>query len=202
MDKFILFGASGHSKVIADSILAGGCEISGLMDDDLNNEGFFGIPFLGYYNPELFCDQEIIIAVGHNSHRKSVALKVSHSFGRWVDKSAKVSTCTMINEGTVILQAACVQVDVRLGKHVIINTAASVDHDCFLGDFVHISPGATLCGNVNVGEGTMIGAGSVVIPNVNIGKWVTIGAGAVIIDDVPDFSVVVGNPGKILKFIK
>jgi acetyltransferase EpsM len=35
--------------------------------------------------------------------------------------------------------------------------------------------------------------------NIRIGKWVMIGAGAVIIRDVPDFAVVVGNPGRIIK---
>jgi acetyltransferase-like isoleucine patch superfamily enzyme len=45
-----------------------------------------------------------------------------------------------------------------------------------------------------------VGIGAVVIPKISIGKWVTIGAGAVIIRDVPDFAVVVGNPGKIIKY--
>jgi sugar O-acyltransferase (sialic acid O-acetyltransferase NeuD family) len=202
MDKFILFGASGHAKVIADGLLEGGAKILGLMDDDTSKEGFFGIPFLGNYNPELFADKPIIIAIGNNKHRKSVAQKIGHSLGKWIDKSAKVSKHSIINEGTVIMQSACIQVDVSIGKHVIINTGSKVDHDCFLDDFVHISPGATLCGNVKIGEGTIIGAGAVVIPNIKIGNWVTIGAGAVIIDDVPDFAVVVGNPGKIIKIVE
>jgi acetyltransferase EpsM len=53
---------------------------------------------------------------------------------------------------------------------------------------------------VKVGEGTHIGIGSSVIQGITIGKWVTIGAGAVIIRDIPDFAVVVGNPGKIIKY--
>jgi len=48
-------------------------------------------------------------------------------------------------------------------------------------------------------EGPHVGAGAVVIPNIIIGKWVTIGAGAVIIKDIPDFAVVVGNPGRVIK---
>lgn len=30
----------------------------------------------------------------------------------------------------------------------------------------------------------------------------TIGAGAVIINDIPDFAIVVGNPGKVIKYNK
>ena len=47
---------------------------------------------------------------------------------------------------------------------------------------------------------TAIGIGAIIIPETSIGKWVTIGAGAVVIRDVPDYAVVVGNPGKIIKY--
>jgi acetyltransferase EpsM len=72
--------------------------------------------------------------------------------------------------------------------------------DCKIGHFAHLSPGVALAGNVTVGEGTHVGIGSCVIQGITIGKWVTIGAGAVIIKDVPDYAVVVGNPGIIIKF--
>jgi acetyltransferase EpsM len=75
-----------------------------------------------------------------------------------------------------------------------------VEHECQLGDYVHISPNSALAGDVIVGEGSHIGIGAVVIPGVKIGKWVTIGAGAVVLEDIPDFAVVVGNPGKIIKY--
>jgi acetyltransferase EpsM len=52
-----------------------------------------------------------------------------------------------------------------------------------------------------VGEGTQVGTGASIIPGVKIGKWASIGAGAVIVEDVPDFAVVVGNPGKIIKYL-
>lgn len=86
-----------------------------------------------------------------------------------------------------------------IGNHCIINTGSIVEHDCVLSDFVHISPKAALAGNVFVGEGTQIGIGAAVIQGIKIGKWVTVGAGAVIIKDIPDYAVVVGNPGKIIK---
>ena len=63
-----------------------------------------------------------------------------------------------------------------------------------------MAPRASLAGSVAIGEGTHIGIGASIIQGVTIGKWATIGAGAVIIRDVPDFAVVVGNPGRILKY--
>jgi len=66
-------------------------------------------------------------------------------------------------------------------------------------DFVHISPNSALAGGVEIGEGSQIGIGASVIQGIKVGKWCVIGAGAVIINDIPDYSVVVGNPGRIIK---
>ena len=40
---------------------------------------------------------------------------------------------------------------------------------------------------------------AVIIPNLEVGKWCKIGAGSIVIKDVPDFSVLVGNPAKKIK---
>ena len=75
----------------------------------------------------------------------------------------------------------------------------TVDHDCVIGDFVHIAPGVNLAGNVSVGDGSMVGVGTSVIPGIRIGKNCIVGAGSVVIEDVPDNSVVVGSPARIVK---
>jgi acetyltransferase-like isoleucine patch superfamily enzyme len=51
---------------------------------------------------------------------------------------------------------------------------------------------------VTVGEFTFIGTSSIILPGVTIGKGCIIGAGSVVTKDVPDFSVVAGNPSKII----
>jgi acetyltransferase EpsM len=58
-----------------------------------------------------------------------------------------------------------------------------------------------LCGNIRIGVGTQVGACATIIPNIRIGKWCKIGAGAVVTKDIPDYSVVVGVPGIIIKKI-
>jgi acetyltransferase-like isoleucine patch superfamily enzyme len=45
-----------------------------------------------------------------------------------------------------------------------------------------------------------IGTNATIIPRLEIGKWATIGAGAVVIDNVPEYSTVVGNPGRVIKY--
>ncbi|MCD6333320.1 MAG: acyltransferase [Bacteroidales bacterium] len=52
---------------------------------------------------------------------------------------------------------------------------------------------------VVIGEESHIGANAVVVPGVTIGKRCQIGAGSVVTRDIPDFSVAVGNPARVIK---
>lgn len=52
---------------------------------------------------------------------------------------------------------------------------------------------------VQIGENCWIGAGVKVLPGVTIGEGSVIGMGAVVAKDVPPLSVVVGNPGRVVK---
>ncbi|MEC4028765.1 acyltransferase [Myroides odoratimimus] len=52
---------------------------------------------------------------------------------------------------------------------------------------------------VTIGVGCWIGANVILTPGTTIGKGVIIGAGAVVSGIIPDYSIVVGNPAKIIK---
>lgn len=54
-----------------------------------------------------------------------------------------------------------------------------------------------LKGAVSIGDNTFIGAKASIMPNVSIGKGCLIAAGALVNKSIPDFSIVVGNPGVI-----
>lgn len=50
-----------------------------------------------------------------------------------------------------------------------------------------------------IGNGAWIGTHVAIIGDVHIGRNSVIGANSVVVKDVPDYSVVVGNPAKIVK---
>lgn len=56
----------------------------------------------------------------------------------------------------------------------------------------------TKIGLVNIGNKTFIGAGSIILPNVSIGNNCIIGAGSIVSKNIPDNSVAVGNPAKVI----
>ena len=53
-----------------------------------------------------------------------------------------------------------------------------------------------------IGNNVMIGAGACLLGDITIGNNVLIGANAVVLVDIPDNSVAVGVPAKVVKYIK
>lgn len=54
-------------------------------------------------------------------------------------------------------------------------------------------------GSVEIGEQCTIYNNAVILPNVKLGKHVVVGANCVVNGNIPDYSVVVGNPAVIIK---
>ena len=194
----ILYGASGHAKVILDICQANDVEVTTILDDNKNITSLNGHG-VSQLDDQRSTNETFIISVGDNRTRKKMVDRNDFFYGNAIHPQAVVDKTSVIDVGSVVMAGVIINASSIIGKHCIINTSATVDHDCTLKDFVHISPNATLCGGIELGEGTQIGAGAVVIPNLKIGKWCTIGAGAVVISDVPDGATVVGNPGRIIK---
>ena len=194
-----LYGASGHAKVVADILCENDIPIEGVYDDNLSLMFFKNYNFLGILK-ETKPHQEFLICIGNNASRKKVVNNLQVTWGSAISKQTNISKTAVIKEGIVIMRGASINTDAVIGKHVILSTNCSIDHDCIVEDYVHVSPNVALAGNVHVGEGASIGTGACVIPGIKIGKWATIGAGTVIIRDVPDYAVVVGNPGRIIKY--
>jgi sugar O-acyltransferase (sialic acid O-acetyltransferase NeuD family) len=200
MNKICLFGASGHGKVIKDIVESSKGKIAAFFDDAPDTNILLKVPVFTLDKVINFSKNKFIISIGDNVMRQQVSEKLTVAYASVVHSFATVSDSVGIKEGTVVMAGVIINASTKIGKHCIINTNSVVEHDCKIENFVHISPAATIAGNVSIGEGTHVGAGAVIIPNITIGKWVTIGAGAVVINDIPDFAVVVGNPGRIIKY--
>lgn len=194
----IVYGASGHGKVIIEILESMGVPHIEVWDD-ADRPSIWQYEVYKPFTTARIGDA--IIAIGVNSTRQRVAAQLQDrlTFGKAIHTAARVSARASIGYGTVVMAGATINPDVVIGNHCIINTSASIDHDCLIGNFAHISPNASLSGDVHIGEGTHFGVGACAIQGVRIGRWCTIGAGAVVIRDVPDYATVVGNPGRIIK---
>jgi UDP-perosamine 4-acetyltransferase len=205
-ERFIVFGAGGHAKVIVESLRAArrGCEIA-LLDDDpaAGSRTVLGLPIIGTreWLSVNWLDAPVVPAIGRNALRAEFLHWLAGT-GRApatvVDPGARLSPSASVLPGSFIAPAATVNAETVLAEGSIVNTGATVDHDCRIGRAAHIAPGAHLCGGVEVGEETLVGAGAVVIPGIRIGRAAVVGAGAAVTRDVADGARVGGVPARPL----
>jgi sugar O-acyltransferase (sialic acid O-acetyltransferase NeuD family) len=198
-----IIGYSGHSYSCVNSALELGIKVSGYFDRDEKDFNPFKLYYLGSENQIKF--DNIFISIGDNITREKIYNKLPKTCNskiKIIHPKAFVSQFASISEQVLIQNGAQINSLVEIAIGVIINTSAIIEHECKIGAFAHIAPGAVLAGNVIIGERSFIGANATVIQGIKIGNDVIIGAGSVIINDVPDFAVVVGNPGKIIKYNK
>ncbi len=195
----LIYGAGGHAHVVAEALIQQNISIQGFFEANPNIH-LFDFQHLGLYSSLTLNDQNLIVAIGNNELRKQISLNILHSFGTLID--CDVPDSVIIGEGSMILKGVLIQTYAQIGKHVILNTGSIIEHDCQIADYVHIAPGACLCGSVQIGEGSLVGPKAVVDKGVRIGKFCKIGAGAAVVKDLPDYSVAVGVPAKIIRFEK
>lgn len=202
--KLILIGYSGHGYVISDIALENKFNIIGYLDIHEAILNPFELDYLGSENEnenvwEL--NNKYIIGIGDNYIRDkfyNLIKTKSKSVQKIISQSANISNCSTIGEGVFINRNVVINALSEIQENVILNTGCIIEHNCIIGKSSHIAPGAVLAGNVTIGDFSFIGANSIIKQGVKIGNNVTIGAGSVIIKDVPNNSVIVGNPGKYI----
>lgn len=82
----------------------------------------------------------------------------------------------------------------EIGNNCTITHATILTHDG--STKMHL--GYSRVGRVKIGDDVFIGQNSVILPGVEIGSNVIVGSGSVVIGNIPDNSVVMGNPARII----
>ena len=112
-----------------------------------------------------------------------------------------------IGEGSSVWFTAVLRADIqqiKVGKITNIQDGCllHVDRDkpCILGDGIVMGHQATAHA-CHVEDGVLIGIGSRILSGAQIGAFSLIGAGAVVLEDavIPEFSLVLGVPGKVVR---
>jgi sugar O-acyltransferase (sialic acid O-acetyltransferase NeuD family) len=206
--RFLVWGAGGHGRVVAELVQATGGAVAGFIDAAAGTRG----KIQGFEDVDVIGEQALLAALGDGGALPpaydAVALGIGNNAVRLrclaalpgvdvpplIHPRSIVSPSAVLGRGTVVLAGAVVNTGAHLGDAVVVNSRGVVDHDGVLGDGVHVAPGAVLAGTVRVGDRSWIGAGATVIENLTVGADVVVGAGAVVIRDVPPGITVVGVP--------
>lgn len=91
---------------------------------------------------------------------------------------------------------------VHIASHTCIYTHSSQDSIRILGKkFIEVlaceRPGYII-ESVSIGEYTFIGTSCVILPGTTLGKGCIVGAGSIVKGNFPDYSILVGNPAKVV----
>lgn len=103
--------------------------------------------------------------------------------------------------------------NVNIGDGVKIQNNVSVYEGVTLEDYVFCGPSMVFTNVFNprseirrmdevrptlIRRGASLGANCTIVCGITVGRYAFVGAGTVVVKDVPDFALVVGNPGKII----
>jgi maltose O-acetyltransferase len=102
----------------------------------------------------------------------------------------------------VYLNVLCTILDcneVRIGNHVMIGTAVQIYTAAHALQAEARNQGWEAAKSIVIGDNVWIGGGAILLPGVRIGKNGVVGAGAVVTWNVPENTVVAGNPARVIR---
>ena len=139
-------------------------------------------------------------------------------------ESEDVGPNTMVWAFAHIMRGARVGANCKIGDHAFIETGAVLGNNVtvkngvaiwdrvIIEDNVFIGPNCALTNDPNprayikksgealtatlIRENATLGANATIVCGVSVGRYAFVGAGAVVIRSVPDFALIVGNPGR------
>jgi UDP-2-acetamido-3-amino-2,3-dideoxy-glucuronate N-acetyltransferase len=129
-----------------------------------------------------------------------------------------VQSGARIGTNCVLGQNVNIGNNVTIGNFVKIQNNVSVYEGVTLEDYVFCGPSMVFTNIIDprskypqvgskyylktlVKEGASLGANATIVCGHTVGRFAFVGAGAVVTRDVPDFALVVGNPGRVVAWV-
>ena len=204
--NIVIFGSSGHAKVMIEVIQnSGEHRLLGLIvEPDSREKEVNSVPVIGSDGDLPALSREMgfkhgIIGVYDNFVRcaikdRIIGLLPDFGFVTAIDPRASISRSAQIGVGTAVMGGVTINAGCVIGEQCVVNTNSSVDHDCVLSNGSSIGPGVTLGGNVKIGKLSYVGIGSVISHNVVVGEHTVIGGSSFVKKDVGDRELGYSSP--------
>jgi sugar O-acyltransferase (sialic acid O-acetyltransferase NeuD family) len=215
MKKIVILGTGGNSIDILDTLFdindrRGGLvyECIGFLDDNPAKQGltFCDVKVLGPLSMAMgLTDCNFVFGIGSTSNfwrRKDILAGLGvedERFETIIHPTASISRFATLGTGSVVFQNVTITSNARVGRHVYILPNSVISHDDVIGDFTCVAGGVCVAGNVHIGQGCYLGSNSTIKDDVKIGDSCLVGMGSTVLRDIPDNTVVVGNPARFLR---
>lgn len=215
MRKLIILGGRGIGMIAASVANdLGTYEVLGFLNDIVpigTKVGKYnGYDILGVSSDvkKYLEDEDIFFFIGYvgMKNEKEVFEKITtldiprHRFATLIHPTAIVphGFCS-IGNGVLMAPLSQLSPDTTLEDNCILLANSFLGHDSTMKRFSHITANSVIGGNVTLGRGAHVGTNATIRENVTVGDFALVGSGAVVLNDVPENSIVIGNPAKILK---
>jgi UDP-2-acetamido-3-amino-2,3-dideoxy-glucuronate N-acetyltransferase len=151
--------------------------------------------------PEYFAHESCYIDEGCHIGDGTTIWHFTH-----VMSGARIGRGCNIGQNVVISPAVVVGDNVKIQNNVSVYTGVVLEDDVFCGPSMVFTNVVNPRSHVSrkdeyrqtlVRRGASLGANATVVCGHTIGRYAFVGAGTVVTKDVPDFALVVGNPGRI-----
>lgn len=145
------------------------------------------------------------VTIGHQNHfYPYVSVGALGEMGAKGDRFVEEGGVA-IGDGVTLREYVCIHSPVytyetRLYDKVYVMNKGYVAHDCIIREGVVMSAGVLLGGNVEIGEYANLGLGVTIHQRKHIGAHAMLGMQAVVTKDIIPYSLVAGNPARIIRF--
>jgi acetyltransferase-like isoleucine patch superfamily enzyme len=153
---------------------------------------------------DLKINKALIMVADQQQRLKNMALAKKNAIEliSAIHPTATVMPDAVLHENTVLHAKSFVGYRAELHGGVVLNSGAQVDHHNVLFECVRLDPGVVTAGNVVIEPFATLHTGAVVINQVRIGEGAVVGAGTVLLKDVAPYTMVVGNPGRVIRHLQ
>ena len=174
--RWLILGAGGHGRSVADAITATGDQVVGFLDDGqpagtlVNGTPVLGALSLAWELNQLFVATEqappdhVVVAIGNPVLRQTwqqVLEQVDVPLGVVFHPRACVSATAQIGPGSVVLAGAVVNANASLHAGVLVNSGAVVDHDATCAAYSQLGVNAAMAGGSRLAPLACLGPGEV-----------------------------------------
>src|SRR5437764_5708004 len=120
-------------------------------------------------------------------------------------KGARIGARSIIGQNVNVDGGTVVGSNVKIQNNVSVYSGVVIEDDVFLGPSCVLTNVTNPRSQVNrhalyettwLKRGCTVGANATIVCGVTVGRYAFIGAGSVVTRDVPDFALVIGNPGR------
>ena len=163
-----------------------------------------GVKIVKYssYKNEIIEEKEVVIAMGEPKERYNMYCKAKKdglSFATLIDCTATISKTATIAQGCIVYAGAVVSSEAEIQENCMLMFHSIIGHHAVIRRNSVVCPKANVGGFSRVGEEAFIGLGSSMLQHVNVGSHAIVGLGSMVFRDVPDNTVVIGNPARVTR---